>query len=473
LFRSIRCGPLERKGASKRLLLRGFGVKTLPSQSKLENATQVASRPLNIDEARRPAVRIIFAHGDQSLVERSVQELKRVGFSVDSQVVTDAIQLVNHPQRQSFDLAVCQYGSDSAHGDDVFALATELTKDLPLILLVENITKEESANLMLRGAFECVHTDAIGHLPVAVRRALNEKSLRHDRDRAERELRRLRAQYRALAGNLSYGICRCDLEGAFLDVNQALLKMLRYSSKEELLEVNIAGNIFAEPGKRAQLLGKSQDGAADPVEAEWTRKDGSTIKVRLSAQEVLSEHGQMYAYEVIVEDITKQRELEDHLRRLAASDPLTGLANYRHLIDALDMEIRRSNRTGREFSLLMFDMDGLKQLNDSFGHMTGSQALCRTADALTLFCRDIDTAARFGGDEFALLLPETGREAAHSVSRRISTSIAEDSNGPRISVSVGIGVYPLDGDNVESLVSAADAAMYAMKRQRKTENALR
>jgi diguanylate cyclase (GGDEF)-like protein/PAS domain S-box-containing protein len=472
LFRPIRCGPLERKGASKRLLLRGFGVKTLPSQSKVENATQVASRPLNIDEARRPTVRIIFAHGDQSLVERSVQELKRVGFAVDAHVVTDANQLVNHPQRQSFDIAVCQYGS-GANGGDVCALATELPKDLPLILLVDNISKEDSANLMLRGAFDCVHTDAIGHLPVAVRRALNERSLRHERDRAERELRRLRAQYRALAGNLSYGICRCDLEGAFLDVNQALLKMLRYPSKEELLEVNLAGSTFADPAKRAQLLGKSQDGAVDPVEAEWTRKDGSTIKVRLSAQEVLSEHGQMYAYEVIVEDVTKQRELEDHLRRLAASDPLTGLANYRHLIDSLDMEIRRSNRTGREFSLLLFDMDGLKQLNDSFGHMIGSQALCRTADALTLFCRDIDTAARFGGDEFALLLPETGREAAHSVARRISASIAEDSNGPRISVSVGIGVYPLDGDNVESLVSAADAAMYAMKRQRKTETALR
>jgi diguanylate cyclase (GGDEF)-like protein/PAS domain S-box-containing protein len=444
----------------------------LPSQSKLENATQIASRPSSIEEARRPAVRIIFAHGDQSLVERSVQELKRVGFAVESHVVTDANQLVNHPQRQSFDIAVCQYSSDSAH-DHVCTLATELPKDLPLILLVDNIiSKEDSANLMLRGAFDCVHTDAIGHLPVAVRRALNERSLRHERDRAERELRRLRAQYRALAGNLSYGICRCDLEGAFLDVNQALLTMLRYPSKEELLEVNLAGNIFADPVKRAQLLGKSQDGAVDPVEAEWTRQDGSTIKVRLSAQEVLSEQGQMYAYEVIVEDVTKQRELEDHLRRLAASDPLTGLANYRHLIDALDMEIRRSNRTGREFSLLLFDMDGLKQLNDSFGHMAGSQALCRTADALTLFCRDIDTAARFGGDEFALLLPETGREAAHSVARRISSSIAEDSNGPRISVSVGVGVYPLDGDNVESLVSAADTAMYAMKR-RKAAEALR
>jgi diguanylate cyclase (GGDEF)-like protein/PAS domain S-box-containing protein len=445
----------------------------LPSQSKIENAAKIAGRSLSVDEARRQVVRIVFAHGDQSLVERSVQELRRVGFAVECHVVTDASQLANHPQRHSFDLAICQYSSDPTRGDSLCTLVGDLPKDLPLILLVDNITKEDSANLMLRGAFECVYTDAIGHLPVAVRRALNEKSLRHERDRAERELRRLRAQYRALAGNLSYGICRCDLEGAFLDVNQALLTMLRYPSKEELLEINIAGNIFGDPAKRAQLLGKSQDGAADPVEAEWTRKDGSPIKVRLSAQEVLSEQGQMYAYEVIVEDVTKQRELEDHLRRLAASDPLTGLANYRRLIDALDMEIRRSNRTGREFSLLLFDMDGLKQLNDSYGHMTGSQALCRTADALTLFCRDIDTAARFGGDEFALLLPETGREPAHSVARRISSSIAEDSNGPRISVSVGVGVYPLDGDNVESLVSAADAAMYAMKRQRKSANVLR
>ena len=79
----------------------------------------------------------------------------------------------------------------------------------------------------------------------------------------------------------------------------------------------------------------------------------------------------------------------------------------------------------------------------------------------------IDTAARFGGDEFALLLPETSPEAAHSVARRIGSSIAEDSNGPRISVSVGISVYPRHGKNVEELVSAADADMYAMKRQRK------
>ncbi len=416
--------------------------------------------------SRRPKLQVAFIHHDTSKVARCVNELKRVGYAVDYLVLPDAELLPVHPDLTALDVAICEYPSNTEEQNKLAAVLSKAPKEVPLILVAEHISKEAAATLLLNGIFDTFTYDTLTHLPVAIRRAQSEKALRHDRDRAEKELRRLQAQYHALAGNLNYGICRCAPDGSFCDVNQALVSMLSYSTKEELLAVNIASAIFADPTKRAQLLGQSPDGAVDPVEADWVRKDGVHIKVKLSAQEVFNEAGQLTAFEVIVEDVTKQRELEDHLRRLAASDPLTGLANYRHLVDALDKEIRRSNRTGREFSLLMFDMDGLKQINDNFGHVTGSQALCRMADALSLFCRDIDTAARFGGDEFALLLPETGRDAAHSVARRISSSIAEDSNGPALSVSVGVSVFPRDADNVESLVSAADADMYANKRQR-------
>ncbi len=426
---------------------------------------QHTAAPLTGPVGRRSQVRILFAHRDRAQVDRCINELNRVGFSVQSDKIADPTQISSSLPSQSFDIVIAEYCSELSGPGQLPMYLSRLTNDLPLILLGDGITREDGAALLLHGVFECVEVDAISHLPVAVRRALNEKALRHERDRAEKKLRHLEARYRALAGNLTYGICRCSPTGSFLDVNQALVTMLGYSSKQELLAMNITGNILADPARRAQLLGQAE-GAVDPVEADWVRRDGSSLKVRLSAQEVLGDHGQLDAYEVIVEDITKQRELEDHLRRLAASDPLTGLANYRHLIDALDMEIRRSNRTGREFALLMFDMDRLKQLNDSFGHLAGSQSLCRTADALTLFCRDIDTAARFGGDEFALLLPETGAEAANSVARRISSSIADDGNGPPISVSVGVSVYPRDGETVEALVSRADENMYAMKRQK-------
>src|SRR5260370_1671732 len=110
----------------------------------------------------------------------------------------------------------------------------------------------------------------------------------------------------------------------------------------------------------------------------------------------MGEQGELHSYEVITEDVTNQRQLEDHLRQQAARDPLTGLANYRHLAEVLNMEIKRSGRTGREFALLLFDLDGLKQINDRYGHLTGSHAICRVADVLT-FCPDIDTAAPSAG----------------------------------------------------------------------------
>jgi diguanylate cyclase (GGDEF)-like protein len=221
-------------------------------------------------------------------------------------------------------------------------------------------------------------------------------------------------------------------------------------------------DIIQDPGTRAQLLG----GLVDPIEIEWKGKDHATVKVRLSGREVLSDQGELEAYEVIAEDVTRQRELEDHLRRQAASDSLTGLANYRHLIDVLDSEIRRSKRTNREFAILFFDLDGLKQINDRYGHIIGSQALCRLADALCSCCRDIDTPARFGGDEFAVVLPESDVGAANLVARRICESVGNDGKGPRLSVSFGVAVYPTNGGSLESLLYQADSALYSMKRQR-------
>jgi diguanylate cyclase (GGDEF)-like protein/PAS domain S-box-containing protein len=342
-----------------------------------------------------------------------------------------------------------------------------MKKDIPVIFLVHGLERETTAEFILKGAADCIEVDSIGHLPVAVHRALNEKVLRDQRDRAEKDLRRSEARYRALAGNLTYGICRCSLDGRFLEVNEAMIRMLGYGPSEELLALDLVRDIIQDPGSRAQLLGQSGAAAlVDPIEVEWRRKDHATLKVRLSGREVLSEQGELDAYEVIAEDVPRQRELEDHLRRQAASDSLTGLANYRRLVDVLDSEIKRSERTNRQFAMLFFDLDGLKRINDRHGHMIGSQALCRLADVLCSSCRDTDTPARFGGDEFALVLPETNAEAANLVARRICESVANDGKGPKLSVTVGVAVYPQDGGSIERLLSEADARLYLEKQKR-------
>src|SRR3989475_11946086 len=158
---------------------------------------------------------------------------------------------------------------------------------------------------------------------------------------------------------------------------------------------------------------------------------------------------------------------------LFRSDPLTGLANYRQLTYAIDAEIKRFQRTERSFALVLLDMDGLKKINDSFGHLVGSLALCRVAETLFGSCRAMDTAARFGGDEFAVVLPETGDAAAWHVARRISERVARDGEKPPLSVSVGVAVYPRDGDSQESLFGAAGPSLYESKARRRAKARVR
>ncbi|HTX15456.1 MAG TPA: GGDEF domain-containing protein [Candidatus Baltobacteraceae bacterium] len=155
--------------------------------------------------------------------------------------------------------------------------------------------------------------------------------------------------------------------------------------------------------------------------------------------------------------------LFDQISRLAISDSLTGLANHRQLLDVLESEMQRSRRTGRRFAVLLFDLDGLKKINDKYGHLTGSRAIKRVGAALRSGSRAIDTPARYGGDEFALVLPEAGKQEAEQAASRICERIMHDGEDPVISVSAGYAVYPEDGVSIEQLLGAADRGLYQMK----------
>src|SRR6266567_9153894 len=258
---------------------------------------------LSGSESRHPPLHILFVHSHAVEVERCLQELDKVHFTASAEIVRTPEEFSERPGSHAYDLVVAEYPSPDWRETQALELLQLSKRQIPLIFVGGTLQRETVAEFITRGAYDCIEMGHIGHLPVAVHQALQEKALRDERDRAENGLRHSEARYRALAGNLSYGICRCDRDGKFLEVNEAMVKMLGYASKEELLAVNLASGLIQDLGKRAQLLGPpDQRGSVDPLEIQWKRKDGTILRVRLEGQEVMGEQGQLDGYEVITED---------------------------------------------------------------------------------------------------------------------------------------------------------------------------
>ena len=164
----------------------------------------------------------------------------------------------------------------------------------------------------------------------------------------------------------------------------------------------------------------------------------------------------------------EQRRTRDAAVRLSTIDALTGLANRGYIIAALEREIDRATRYRRGFCLLMADLDGLKEVNDTYGHRVGDHALAIVAGVIRENVRRIDTPARLGGDEFVVLLPETDREGARVVADKIRQGVAAAELGERgeripIRVSIGLGEW-VPGRSLDDVMAAADDAMYDVKR---------
>ena len=164
-----------------------------------------------------------------------------------------------------------------------------------------------------------------------------------------------------------------------------------------------------------------------------------------------------------------QRQTRDAAIRLSTVDSLTGLFNRTFFFAAMEREIARSARSGRGFCLLMMDLDELKSVNDRLGHFYGDRVLRGVGEVITLGVRQIDTAARYGGDEFVVLLPETDPTGAFVLAEKIrlgvgAMAIELPGGSPRPSLSIGFVSYPDDGRTADELIISADGAMYASKR---------
>jgi diguanylate cyclase (GGDEF)-like protein/PAS domain S-box-containing protein len=268
------------------------------------------------------------------------------------------------------------------------------------------------------------------------------------------------------------GVTLVSLGGRLRRVNRALCEMFGYV-EEELLASTFQGltEDFDEDLEQFQRMLAGEIGSYE-MEKRYTHKDGSLVWALVSVSLVRGDDGEPRYFIAQILDITQRRRLERELRHLAEHDNLTGLFNRRAFGVALQRELTRERRYGDEWALLMIDLDGFKEINDTHGHAAGDLVLRAVAATIGERVRDTDVAARLGGDEFAVMLPATGREGAEVLAIDLVQALRELSvdigSGEQVSITASVGLacsseLPDDRDE-DTVLVAADLAMYEAKR---------
>ncbi len=292
------------------------------------------------------------------------------------------------------------------------------------------------------------------------------------RKQIEQSLREAELRYRSIVENAIEGIFQSTRSGLYLMVNPALARMYGYSSPRELMNVlnNIDEQLYVEKDRRAAFVQAiEQSKNVQNFESLVYKKDGSTIWISENARAVYDEAGNLLYYEGTVEDITARKSYEVQLEYQATHDMLTGLPNRCMLHDRLLQCINFAARYKNKMAVAFLDLDQFKLINDSMGHEVGDQLLLIMSQRLSDCVREVDTVVRIGGDEFVILLSNiNGLSDIMTSMQRILASVAEpcEIHGLNylVTCSIGISVYPDDGNEPSVLLKNADSAMYEAKK---------
>jgi diguanylate cyclase (GGDEF)-like protein/PAS domain S-box-containing protein len=283
-------------------------------------------------------------------------------------------------------------------------------------------------------------------------------------------LRRAEAKFRGIFENAVEGIYQVTPEGRYISANPAMAAIYGYASPEELVAQLSRSTPYVEPGRREAFLAAMEEkGQVQAFESQVRRKGGAVIWIAENARRVVDAAGDTLYYEGFVGDITLRKEAETRLVHQAFHDPLTGLPNRLLFLDHLRMAMDRARRRADfHFAVLYMDLDRFKIINDSLGHDIGDRLLRHVSAALLSCARSTDTVARFGGDEFAILLEDiTAPRDAIRFCRRILDEVAKpmDLAGREVqtSASLGIVLHPEGYERPEALLRDADTAMYHAK----------
>ncbi len=280
-------------------------------------------------------------------------------------------------------------------------------------------------------------------------------------------------RYRSIFENASEGIFQSTRDGRYLAANPALARIYGYDSASELVAdlADIERRLYVQPGRReafCQLM--EQHGEVLNFESEVYRRDCTRIWISENAHVVRGPNGEFICYEGTVQDISERKHYQQQLERQANHDLLTGLPNRILLNDRIEQGLARAARLGYYLTLVFIDLDNFKFINDGLGHVVGDELLKSIAARLAGSLRGSDTVARVGGDEFVLVLGDHYRISTvisllERVLNEIRRPVTLAGREFQVGASLGVAMFPDDGEDAQTLLKHADIAMYAAKKR--------
>ena len=417
---------------------------------------------LAADQARttEPRVRVLLIEdnpGDARLIVRQLDRVRDTAFEVDTadRISTGIASL----HREHYDLVLLDLSLPDSRGLETLDQVLQCGLDVPVVVLTGLDDDALALEALRRGAQDYVIKGKIDArmLTRAVRYAT-------ERSYAAATVRAANAKFKLMFEQSPVGFVFSGLTGNILQANHAFLKLGGYA--EEELGRHEVWSLLCPPGHTEGAMKPPAERRGGPIEMELRHACGELIPVSVTWAVVDDATGDPRIW-LTFEDLSHYKVIEQRLLQLSMYDALTGLANRNLFHTGLVKALARAERSGRGMALLMLDLDGFKQVNDTRGHDAGDAVLRAVAQRLNARLRSADQVARIGGDEFAVILESVDRLSDSAiVARKIIAAIAPpfDIGGQEIrcGVSIGIAGWPEHADTT-ALRRAADLAMYAAK----------
>lgn len=358
------------------------------------------------------------------------------------------------------------------------ALASRMLSK-PMHELAEQLTKLQPGSSMRLSIAKQHERDEVGVVTTAANHLLDLQQRALERERAMRnEIAAMEARYRGIFASTSAGIFIMSSQGRLLQTNPALERLLGLSAgeAEQFHQFEFSSKSFRDPSQLAELVQLARASSRpEDRDLELVRSDGRTVWVHCMVSVIADEASGDHRVEGVLYDITQRKLQERSAQHRAEHDALTGLKSRAYIESSLDRHLHTAQSAGGAVTLMFIDLDGFKGVNDRWGHAAGDAVLIEAAHRLrSLFMRSTDIVGRLGGDELVVMME--GLDALHPAVADMATQLIQSFKMPfllpngetaRVGASVGVASYPLHATNAETLIHAADAAMYAVKQSGK------